>query len=313
MPEAIIVDEIGTEAEAAAARTIAERGVQLVATAHGNTLENLVLNPTLSDLIGGVHTVTLSDEEAHRRGTQKTINERRAPPTFDIVVELVGRDEVLVHGDTADAVDRLLAGEPVGGERRTKDGQRVAVEELPPEPEPPIARVEGLPEPTPEPRRVYLHAVSRDVFERVTRDLRLDLHVVRQPSMADVILALRGRANDPKVRRGLERTGKSIFTVKRNSSAEIRRILRHVFPTAEGHDAEEVREAVAEAEHAMRRVMAENVSVPLAPRPPALRRLQHRLVARYHLDATSIGSEPLRHLVILPPDGRGIAPDEPGG
>jgi hypothetical protein len=131
--------------------------------------------------------------------------------------------------------------------------------------------------------------------------------------MADVILALRGRATDPKGRRGVARTGTAIFTVKRNSSAEIRRILRHVIPTAEGHDAEEVREAVAETEHAMRRVMAENVSIPLAPRPPALRRLQHRLVARYHLDATSVGSEPLRHLVILPPDGAGLAPEEPGG
>src|SRR5690606_12149709 len=96
MPEAIVIDEIGTEAEAAAARTIAERGVQLIGTAHGNTLENLLLNPTLSDLVGGVHTVTLSDEEARRRGTLKTVSERRAPPTFDIVVQLVDRDEVLV-------------------------------------------------------------------------------------------------------------------------------------------------------------------------------------------------------------------------
>src|SRR5918998_6399316 len=96
MPEAIIVDEIGTSAEAAAARTIAERGVQLVATAHGNTLENLVLNPTLSDLIGGVQSVTLSDEEARRRGTQKSILERKAPPTFGVMIEIVNRDEVAV-------------------------------------------------------------------------------------------------------------------------------------------------------------------------------------------------------------------------
>src|SRR5690606_12529144 len=133
MPEVIIVDEIGTEAEAAAARPIAERGVQLVATAHGNSLENLVMNPVPPDLVCGVHTVTLSDEEARRRGTPKTINERRAPPTFDIVVELLGRDELLVHPDTAEAVDRLLANKPVGGERRTigPDGelQREPLEE----------------------------------------------------------------------------------------------------------------------------------------------------------------------------------------
>ena len=80
MPEVIVIDEIGTELEAAAARTIAERGVQLVGTAHGNTLDNLMLNPTLSDLIGGIQTVTLGDEEARRRGTQKSVLERKAPP-----------------------------------------------------------------------------------------------------------------------------------------------------------------------------------------------------------------------------------------
>ena len=138
MPEAIIVDEIGTSAEASAARTIAERGVQLVATAHGNTLENLVLNPTLSDLVGGVHVVTLSDEEARRRHTQKTVSERRAPPTFDVVVEMATRDEVLVHRDTAQAVDRLLAGERVGGERRQLVDGQVAVLEAAPAPEPQV-------------------------------------------------------------------------------------------------------------------------------------------------------------------------------
>ena len=92
-----MIDEIGTELEAVAARTIAERGVQLIGTAHGNTLENLMMNPTLSDLIGGIQSVTLSDEEARRRGTQKSILERKAPPTFDTIIELVGRDEVAVH------------------------------------------------------------------------------------------------------------------------------------------------------------------------------------------------------------------------
>ena len=101
MPEAIIIDEIGTELEAAAARTIAERGVQLVGTAHGNTLENLILNPTLSDLIGGIQTVTLGDEEARRRGTQKSILERKAPPTFDVVVEIQDFNRVAVHPDVA--------------------------------------------------------------------------------------------------------------------------------------------------------------------------------------------------------------------
>src|SRR6476469_9114834 len=99
MPEVIVIDEIGTELEAAAARTIAERGVQLVATAHGNTLENLMLNPTLADLVGGIQTVTLGDEEARRRGTQKSILERKAPPTFDIIVEIQSWDRVALHPD----------------------------------------------------------------------------------------------------------------------------------------------------------------------------------------------------------------------
>src|SRR5579883_1702434 len=111
MPEVIIIDEIGTELEALAARTIAERGVQLVGTAHGNTLDNLLLNPTLSDLVGGISSVTLGDEEARRRGTQKTVLERKAPPTFDVVVEQQERNRLLLHADVAAAVDALLRGE----------------------------------------------------------------------------------------------------------------------------------------------------------------------------------------------------------
>ena len=110
MPEVIVIDEIGTELEAAAARTIAERGVQLVGTAHGNTLDNLMLNPTLSDLVGGIQTVTLGDEEARRRGTQKTVLERKAPPTFDVLVEIVERDRVIVHRSVAETVDAILRG-----------------------------------------------------------------------------------------------------------------------------------------------------------------------------------------------------------
>ena len=124
MPEIVVIDEIGTELEAMAARTIAERGVQLIGTAHGNTLENLMLNPTLSDLIGGIQSVTLSDEEARRRGTQKSILERKAPPTFGVMVEIVSRDEVAVHRDVAATVDAILRGNAPRAEnrRRTDDG-----------------------------------------------------------------------------------------------------------------------------------------------------------------------------------------------
>jgi stage III sporulation protein SpoIIIAA len=140
MPQVIVIDEIGREQEAAAARTIAERGVQLVGTAHGNSLENLLINPTLSDLVGGIESVTLSDEEARRRGTQKAVLERRAPPTFDVLIELQDRQRMAVHHSVAAAVDSLLRGRMPQPEIRFVDdsGQ---------------LHIEKAPAPTPEPRR----------------------------------------------------------------------------------------------------------------------------------------------------------------
>ncbi len=120
-PQVIVIDEIGREAEAAAARTINERGVQLIGTAHGRTLENLLLNPTLADLVGGIESVTLSDEEARRRGTQKTVLERRAPPTFEMLIEIQGRQRLVVHREVAASVDAMLRGRSTNIELRTRD------------------------------------------------------------------------------------------------------------------------------------------------------------------------------------------------
>ena len=147
-PEVIVIDEIGRELEAMAARTIAERGVQLVATAHGRTMENLLLNPTLSDLIGGIESVTLSDEEARRRGTQKTVLERRSPPTFDVLVELQERDRLAVHPDVAEVVDTLVRGYPVLPEIRWRDANDAIHVEKPPKP----AKTRGMSQGT---RRTY--------------------------------------------------------------------------------------------------------------------------------------------------------------
>ncbi len=136
MPQVIVIDEIGTELEAQAARTIAERGVQLIGTAHGNNLDNLMLNPTLSDLIGGIQSVTLGDEEARRRRTQKSVLERKAPPTFDVVIEIQDRERVLVHADVADTVDAMLRGDPVAPELRWRDDEGVHRSQSRPRPSP---------------------------------------------------------------------------------------------------------------------------------------------------------------------------------
>ncbi len=136
MPQVIVIDEIGTELEAQAARTIAERGVQLIGTAHGNTLDNLMLNPTLSDLIGGIQSVTLGDEEARRRRSQKSVLERKAPPTFDVVIEIQDRERVLVHADVADTIDAILRGDAVAPELRWRDEEGVHRSQSRPRPSP---------------------------------------------------------------------------------------------------------------------------------------------------------------------------------
>lgn len=298
MPEVIIIDEIGTEAEALAARTIAERGVQLIGTAHGNSLTNLVENPTLSDLIGGVHTVTLGDEEARLRGSQKSVNERKRPPTFDAVVEIVDRDEVIVHADTARAVDNLLRGLEAGGARRTPAGEQP----LPTRP----AASQGQPAAMdrvmarPGGARIYAYALSRDSVERVIRDLRIQARTVRRPEQADLIIALRARAGDPRLQRLLDLTGLPLHVVRKNSTAQIRRLLQALFNVFGGREDNEVDAAAREAESAARQVLQSGAAIELAPQPASLRKLQHRIAARYRLVAESEGQEPSRHLVIHP-------------
>jgi stage III sporulation protein SpoIIIAA len=297
MPEAIVVDEIGTAAEALAARTIAERGVQLIGTAHGTILENIVLNPTLADLIGGVQTVTLTDEEARLRGTQKTVSERKAPPTFDAVVEIVDREQVVVHPDTGAAVDKLLrTGVSSGMRRGGGEGRTVAVEAPADERRIPF-------QPAPDRRRpvaIYPYALSRDSLERVLRDLRLDARTVARPERADMVVALRSRSDDPRLKRILDAVDVPLHVVKKNSTAQIRRLLEGVFNVLAGIEEAEVDAAVREAEAAVRRVLSEREPAELAPRSPAVRSLQHRVAARHRLNAESQGSEPERHLVIYP-------------
>ena len=189
MPEVIVIDEIGTEAEAAAARTIAERGVQLVATAHGHSLENLVSNPTLSDLAGGVHAVILGDDEARRRQTQKTVLERRQPPTFDTLMEIQSRDRLAIHRPLGAVVDALLRRHPRTPEVRIRHGsgevEVVAAthsdeEELDFESERP-------------PIRVFPCALDGRRLARAIRSLGASIVVTSSADDADLIVTLRAR------------------------------------------------------------------------------------------------------------------------
>lgn len=312
MPEVIVIDEIGTASEALAARTIAERGVRLIGTAHGNTLESLVQNPVLSDLVGGVQTVTLGDDEARFRGSQKTVSERKGPPAFGVVVEIINRSEVIVHSDTARAVDAILRGIAPKGIRRQSDQMadtpKTRWKETPPEPEyepepkgplfldqPPLA-LDG----TARPVRIFAYALSKDSVERVIRDLQLNARMVRLPDQADMILTLRSREDDPKLRHLADLTRIAVHAVKKNTTAQIRSLLASVFNIVNGEDRVEVEDMVRETEQAVRRVMMEKVKAELSPRSSTLRKLQHRIVSRHGLLAESEGHDPERYLVIYP-------------
>jgi hypothetical protein len=180
MPEVIVIDEIGTELEALAARTIAERGVQLVGTAHGNQLANLIKNPTLSDLIGGIQSVTLGDEEMRRRGLpQKSILERKAQPTFDIAVEMWERYRWAVHADVAGTIDMLLRDRDPGREMRavSETGEVISTEEKPKNPEvmrnPAIKgwRSTGKIKPIPLDPLVQMRSEANNLTDKISPDL----------------------------------------------------------------------------------------------------------------------------------------------
>lgn len=229
MPEVIIIDEIGTELEAQAARTIAERGVQLIGTAHGNTLENLIMNPTLCDLIGGIQTVILGDEEARRRHTQKSILERKAPPTFDVVVEIVGYYEVTVHRSVSDAVDSILHQRPIKAESRRMDEQgNVHREEITPSP-----MTESDEEQYDrQPLRLYLFGTNRSRLEHVAREKQQNLRIVADLKQADFFLTTRSYyRRKPQTIRDAESLGIPIYALKSNDASQMRRCLDAIHPT----------------------------------------------------------------------------------
>jgi len=303
MPEVIVIDEIGTELEAAAARTIAERGVQLVATAHGNELQNLMMNPTLSDLIGGIQSVTLSDEEARRRGTQKSVLERRAPPTFDVLVEIQSWERVAIHGDVAGTVDALLRGYQEPPEVRELDGQgnvhTITSSELAQEKR---SLERRGPEPLAPPRRIYPFGISRRRLEQAVRQTGLAATLAEHLTDAEMVITLRNyyRRKLPALREA-EARGVPIYVLKANTVAQMEQCLLSVHDSAaRGFDP--LGRALEEAEDAALGVAQGQSSVDLTPQNSYIRKLQHELAQRYNVGSRSFGREPMRRVRIYRED-----------
>jgi stage III sporulation protein SpoIIIAA len=299
MPEVVVIDEIGTEAEALAARTIAERGVQLIATAHGISLDNLISNPTLSDLIGGIHPVTLSDEEARRRRTQKTVLERKAPPTFDVLIEIRDRDRFAVHADVTHVVDAVLRGQPARPEIRVRHTDGSVEVEGPPSTVPPLPHAEPTPPTARHVLRIFPYAVSRERLERAIRDLGVDAVVCTQPRNADVVVTLRALAKKrPKKLRELMVDNSRVHAIGGNTQAKIADFLRDLFELPAISNEEQ--QALRQAEDAIAAVIAHREPVALSPQNAHFRRLQHQLAEAHGLASESTGRGPLRRVVIRP-------------
>ncbi|MBK6431858.1 MAG: R3H domain-containing nucleic acid-binding protein [Anaerolineae bacterium] len=334
MPEVIIIDEIGREQEAVAARTIAERGVQLIGTAHGGTLENLLLNPTLSDLVGGIESVTLSDEEARRRGTQKSVLERRAPPTFDILVEIQDRQRLLIHHDVGAAVDALLRARALPAELRWRDPEgTVHVERMQTSAtSSSLVRqsqwsstsrgdgggsddnemtVFGKPTPLSMPltrpaenggnlrtRRIYAYGVGQQRLRQAAQNLHVPVQIVEDLREADMVITLKNYyRKQPQPIAEAERRGIAVYVLRSNTVTQMETCLADVFGLpAQPVDTFAV--AVDETSQAIQRVLGGAVSVDLTPQASFVRRQQHQMAREANLVSNSFGREPQRRVRI---------------
>ncbi len=334
-PEVIVIDEIGRELEAMAARTIAERGVQLIGTAHGNALDNLMLNPTLSDLIGGIESVTLSDDEARRRGTQKTVLERRAPPTFDVLIEIQTRDRLAVHEDVSTAVDGILRGRPLPLEIRARNTEgEIEIETTQPE----IRKVgserdsqgtsfgsrtinnsngtlvrKGGPVANREaeefvPRamdggplqnlNVYAYGVARNRLQQAARRLHVPLTVANDLGGAEAVVTLKNYyRRRPKLIVDAERRGMPIYVLRANTISQMENFLIDVFKL-EVTPLDPFGEALRETEQAIMQVRAGAEFIDLHPQDSSIRRRQHQMARSEEMVSRSYGDDPQRHVRI---------------
>ncbi len=326
-PEVIVIDEIGREMEAVAARTIAERGVQLIGTAHGNTLENLLLNPTLSDLIGGIESVTLSDEEARRRGTQKTVLERRAAPTFDVLIEIQDRERLAVHRDVAVAVDTMLRGRPLLPELRSIDENgEVQIQAAPAPPSdrslggssgyrrqtalPTAASTgdNGLPfSPTPphmpgtplSPMRIYPYGVARNRLRTAAKRLGVPVILADNIGAADAMVTLRSYyRNRQKVIRDAENRRTPIYVLRSNTVNQMEGFLTELFNLQATPDPA-LDAALEETQRAIQEILNGARSIDLNPASSYVRRLQHQMARQANLVSHSYGKEPQRRVRIF--------------
>ncbi len=336
-PEVIVIDEIGRELEAAAARTIAERGVQLIGTAHGNSLENLLLNPTLSDLVGGIESVTLSDEEARRRGTQKTVLERRSPPTFDMLIEIQTRDRLAVHQDVGDSVDALLRGYPIPPELRYRDesGEIHIEHSTPPAKrgigaqgfsrQPmefgkdrglPVVEVRNRNEDFPDdqdepvtsqglsslqPIKIYPYGVARNRLIQAAKYLGVPAVVVNGQDEAQVLVTLRSyyrNRQHPVV--DAENRGMPIYVLRANTVNQMQHFLSDLYNLSSTVAEERGMEpAMQNTQAAIDAVLNGERFVELPPATAYIRRLQHQMARQANLTSHSYGKEPYRRVRIF--------------
>lgn len=329
MPEVIIIDEIGNEAEALAARTIAERGVQLIGTAHGQTLENLMLNPSLADLIGGIQAVTLSDAEAQRRGTQKTVLERKAPPTFDVVIELLDYDRLAVHHNVQKTVDMVLRGVPPRPEIRVRTDvgkvevvQEEQTAELPDpafnqkfpalartntpmrEREPKESQIASKPESSVT-IKIFPYGIARTRLERAIREKKVNAMVTGDIESADAVMAIRSTYQN-KPRKIRELAGKNVRTVvvRSNTFANIASALEDLLrgnieqSVASGSKVDD--KALTEAQAGIETVLQSGKPFELSPQPATVRKVQFQMIEARRLASEAIGEDPNRRVRILP-------------
>ena len=306
MPEVIIIDEIGRELEAEAARTLAERGVQLVGTAHGGSLNNLLMNPTLCDLVGGIDSVTLSDEEARRRGTQKTVLERKSPPTFDVLVEIHYRWKMTMHHNVTQAVDAFLRGQQVPGEVRYRDETgNIHIDKESVKKRKPADGVEVAASPHIEIERqsqatvrVYPYGISQNRLRQAATSLQVPIELVDDVRKANVLMTLKSyyRKRVQPITEA-ESSGVPVYVLRSNTAVQMQSSLADIFNLS-AQDVDPFATAMREANEAISKVLDGARAVELSPQSAAVRRQQHEMARQFSLVSHSRGREPRRRVRI---------------